>query len=286
MIYAFLISIIYFTLLSLNENRALSPDSKRYILGERLHSPFHLRWLLPAICRQSEMLWNLFTLIPIILIPVVMYAYLKSLGFNEIQSLTGCALTCGLPGVIIINYVAKYLSDGFAMLMMLFSVLGFQTGNIILGVLCSVVGSMAKEQCFIYSFLISWNPLSLIGALPVIIRALTYKPNPVDILGGEEILKHPLISGIKIHKGRLFEMKQQILTWGACLFALGGQWNLQSVIVIFAAYASQLLTTDSTRVYMWCFPVVVVLAVSVIPESYALPLVVLHWFNPFRKLVT
>lgn len=38
----------------------LGPDAARYWLagdGHRVAAPFHLRWALPAVCRQSERRW-------------------------------------------------------------------------------------------------------------------------------------------------------------------------------------------------------------------------------------
>jgi hypothetical protein len=143
---------------------------------------------------------------------------------------------------------------------------------------------MAKESCFVYATLISWNPYAVLGAIPVLIRYLTYKSNDKDILNGEQILKHPLQSGIKFHREKILNMKLMLLTWGAGLASVFGVWDFKQLITVLVAYGSQLFATDTQRIYMWCFPVVIAVAVTVIPEAYYVPAVLATWFNPFRMV--
>jgi hypothetical protein len=213
-----------------------------------------------------------------------MYFYLTGLGLSENQSLLGSALTAGLSGVVGINFVVKYLSDGFAIMCMLCSVISFNSNQIIAGILFSALGSMAKESCFVYSTLISWNPYAVLGAVPVLIRYLTYKSNDKDILNGEQILKHPLQSGIKFHREKILDMKLMLLTWGAGLASVFGVWDFKQLITVLVAYGSQLFATDTQRIYMWCFPCIIAVTVTVIPEAYYVPAVLATWFNPFRMV--
>jgi hypothetical protein len=61
MIIVLLITIVYLILLYLDIDREaveITPDGRRYYSGNKLIMPYHLRWLLPYLCRQSELLWN------------------------------------------------------------------------------------------------------------------------------------------------------------------------------------------------------------------------------------
>jgi len=217
MIYALLISLTYFILLYLNETRQISPDGKRYFHaggGNQLYSPFYLRWLLPYICKQNDTLWSLFTLLPTFLLPVLTYILLDIKGYSESQSLIGCALVCGLNGVYLINYISKYLTDAFGMMCMLLSVISFQLEILWLGILLSGIGTMANEKVFIYTALASWNPLALIGGIPLLIRYLISKPAKLDVLQNEQYLDKPIKTAHGYHKGKYFSM---VLVWGVCL---------------------------------------------------------------------
>ena len=174
--------------------------------------PFHLRWLLPYLCRQNERLWDLISGVFLILIPILSYIYFLQTGLTENQSIFGGALVCGLPGVILINYIGKYLSDGFGICMMLASIISFQD-YWYLGIIFSVIGSMANEKCFVYASLITFNPLALIGGVAVLLRYLLFKPAKSDKWGGDEIIKNPLSSGIQSKKGKLLSY-EYFLAWG------------------------------------------------------------------------
>jgi hypothetical protein len=266
----------------LNETRTILPDGKRYFeagSGTKLYKPFYLRWLLPKICKQNEWLWNCFTLLPVFLIPVAMYELLIVKGYSETQSLIGCCLTCGLGGVILINYLAKYLTDAFGMLMMLLSLIAFQTDNILIGIVLAGVGSMANEKTFVYTALCSWNPLALIGGIPVLIRYLTSKPAKSDFLNSEHRLDHPFKTGWEFHKGKLFEI---VLPWGVVILAFGNL-DLRLIIGLLVAYGSIWVATDTQRLLQWIFVPMIIATVNVFPIEWALPLLAVHWFNSGRK---
>lgn len=277
----YLISISYFILLVLNERRHVYPDSERYISSERLMIPFSLRWLIRAICGKNEILWNVFSYVPVIAIPIVSYYYFLALGFSDNQSLIGGALVCGLSGVTLVNYAVKYLSDGFGMLCMVTSLLMFQTGLMLWGIIFSLIGSMANEKTFVYVSLMSLNPYALIGGIAVLVRYLTYKHAKEDFLGGTDILNKPFGTGFGTHKGFWFDIKRSVLIWGVASIAIMNI-DLHLGIVLLVAYGSVLMATDSTRLIQWVFPAVVAGALSVFPEAWAVPLIALHWLNPYR----
>lgn len=280
MIYAILISLGYLVLTSLNENRQETPDGRRYISGNRLAMPFSLRWLLPSVLGTNRRAWDIVTLSSVFLIPVAFYYYLTITGFSETKSLIGCALVCGLNGVVLMNYVGKYLTDGFGMLCMILSMIGFQYG-IIYGVLFSLIGSMANEKVFVYTALMSFNPYALIGGVAVLLRYVLYKHAESDYLGGDAIIKNPLKTGIELHKGFWFSFKRSVLVWGVCIIACMNI-DIHLGVVLLVAYGSILLATDSTRLFMWAFPLVVIASLSIFPEQWAVPLIGIHWFNPYR----
>jgi len=277
----FFISILYFTLLVLNETRQLFPDSKRYISTERLKLPFSLRWLVRDICGQNEFLWNAFSYIPVIAIPIISYYYFLALGFTEAQALTGGALVCGLSGVTLVNYAIKYLSDGFGMLCMITALYLFQVDLQLWAILVTLIGSMANEKTFVYVTLMSLNPYALLGAVPVILRWILYKHSKTDFLGDTDLLNNPIALGIKYHKGFWFDPKKSVLIWGVTIIAFANM-NIHLAVVLLVAYGSVLLATDSTRLVHWAFPLMVASTLTVIPEAWAIPLVAVHWLNPYR----
>lgn len=277
----YLIAITYYILLVLNEKKQVFPDGERYFSKERLTVPFSLRWLLMDICGQSEIAWRLFQDLSVILIPIVSYYYFLSLGFSDNLALIGGALVCGLNGVTMVNYALKYMSDGFGMLCMISSLLAFQTGFYTAGVLLVVIGSMANEKVFIYTALISLNPYALIGGIVVLLRFLIYKHAKSDFKGGDDIVKHPLKAGYEWHKGYWFDIKRSVLVWGITIIAIANM-NIHLAVVLAVAYGSVLLATDSTRLIMWAFPIVVSSALSIFPVDWSVPLIAVHWFNPYR----
>jgi len=189
----YLISIIYFTLLVLNEQRQLYPDGQRYISTERLTIPFSFRWLIRDIAKGREWVWNIFSYASVILIPIVSYHLFLAHGFSENLALIGGALVCGLSGVTLVNYALKYMSDGFGMLCMVTSLWLFKINQWELAVLATVIGSMANEKTFVYSALMSLNPYALIGGIPVLLRWLLYKHAKEDYLVG---LQNPFKAGL------------------------------------------------------------------------------------------
>lgn len=277
----YLIAITYYILLVLNEKKQVFPDGERYFSRERLTVPFSLRWLLRDICGQSEIAWRLFQDLSVILIPIVSYYYFLSLGFSDNLALIGGALVCGLNGVILVNYALKYMSDGFGMLCMVTSLWLFKINQWELAVLVTIIGSMANEKVFIYTALISLNPYALIGGIVVLLRFLIYKHAESDFKGGDDIVKHPLKAGYEWHKGYWFDIKRSVLVWGITIIAIANM-NIHLAVVLAVAYGSVLLATDSTRLIMWAFPIVISSALPVFPIDWSVPLIAVHWFNPYR----
>lgn len=278
----YLISILYFILLVLNEQRQVFPDGNRYISKDRLTLPFSLRWLLRDIAQGKEWVWTLFSCVSVILIPIVSYHLFLAYGFSENLALIGGALVCGLSGVTLVNYALKYMSDGFGMLCMVTALWLFKINQWELAVLVTVIGSMANEKTFVYTALMSLNPYALIGAVPVVLRCLLYKHAKNDILGDTETLKNPFKLGFKYHKAFWFDAKRSVLIWGVTIIAFANM-DIHLGIVLLVAYGSVLLATDSTRLIQWSFPIMVLYTLPLLPEAWAIPLIGLHWFNPLRE---
>ncbi len=280
-----IISSAYYWLLNVDTGRALYPDSHRYFAaggGERLHKPFHLRWLLPFVCRQSPRLWKWVTGGAMVLLPVMMSVYLYEQGVEPKKCLVGACLLLGLPGIIRMNALAEYLLDGTALLFMLTSATCFLAGNVPLGIAFSCLGGMTKESTPIFAALACWNPLALLGFVPVIAAALIRKPNPVDMLGGEVILSHPFQTGIQFHRGRWFSLEFMLLPFGVCILGLM-HLSVPLIVMIVVSYAQLLVATDSVRLYQWCFPLLILATVQVLPLEYSAIAIVMHWLNPYQK---
>lgn len=298
MIIVLLITIAYLILLYLDIDREaieITPDGRRYYSGNKLIMPYHLRWLLPYLCRQSELLWNIFTLIPLVVMPLVMYEYLLLKGIQEQYAVLGSVLLLGLPGVTIVNFYGKYLTDGFGMMTMLTAIYLYELGLIELAILTAVIGTMANEKVFVFCFLITLNYLFLIPLIAVLIRFLLFKKADKDFLGGDEIAKRPLSAGIKYHRNLLFDYKIILLTWGVGILGIINSINQPlTLLPLSAGYLMIFFATDTVRLFQWSFPIVILLAVhfisflisdlnNLIVTPVLMLLGLLHLYNPFRR---
>lgn len=181
------------------------------------------------------------------------------------------------------NALANSLIDGTAMLLMLASAICFLTGNIVLGVALSCFGGMTKESTPVFTAIACWNPWALLGLIPVALHAIN-PPNRSDILGDEETLSHPFRTGLAYHKEKWFSIQWMLLPLGVCIAGLIHP-SIPLLVMIAVAYAQLFVATDTVRLYSWCFPLLILSAVLIIPIEYAALAIALHWLNPFGRYV-
>ena len=264
-------------------------DSKRYFAmgrGILQYPPFHKRWLLPYLFKYRDKAWISSTLMIVSLLPVVTYLYLTSLGLTTAQAFFGSMLVLGLNGIYKMNVLHPILVDSYAIFFSLLSAISFLNGNILTGIMFSVIGGCIKESTPVFSFLFGFNALALLGFVsPILCR--WYSPHAdKDMLGRHGRLDDFIKTSDVLHKGRWFHPAVMLAPWGVCLIALLSTppvlyWVMLALLV---SYGQVVIATDSVRLYQQSFPVLVYAACLLVPAQFYLILVLVHWLNPYTEM--
>lgn len=256
---------------------SLSPDGHRYIAAtqQRVARPFHYRWLIPWLMRkQKPATWQRLTRLSLWSLLPLTFWYVGA-GWHGVAA---AACVAGLSGVWKINQTYPILVDAPAMAVALLSADLFRCGLWPLGIAVALLGGCVRETTPVFAAAFAWNPLALLGLVPVAIRHFQHE-GP-DVLDAEArwILDHPRAASRKYHAGLPFSI--YLLPWGAGLLALGHPTSQLLVLLAFA-YGQCLIATDTVRLYMWAFPVMLASAVAGVPTPWLPLLVLLHLANPF-----
>ena len=256
----------------------LTPDSARYLTVRTPPSPFHLRLLLPWLCRQSPTRWYLATWLGVAL--MALGTALMAPGW---QGIAAAALVLTLPSVrfslahvVLVDMAALGLATTAAALAV--------HGWIIPAIIVALLAGAAKESAPIFAALFAWNPLLLVGLLVPAVVKLVRKPG-TDVLKEPEhawILAHPIKAGRKYHARMVIDAMPVLVTpWGACVLALGAP-SVQLFATLAVAYAQLFVATDTVRLYQWSAPVVAIAATSAVGPRWWPLMVVVTLFNPLR----
>ena len=256
---------------------ALTPDGIRYVQRVNLPSPFHLRWLIPYLCRDESTRWD-----------VAAWAGLAGLIVGTWGLAGGWAgvaaalLVAVLPSVRF-NLTHRVLVDLPALGLATLSAAAWVHGWTVPALVLAVVAGAAKESAPIFAALFAWSPLLLVGMVAPLVIHLSRTRGP-DTLGEHHawILAHPVQASRQYHAGFLSTLDPRlVLPWGACVVALAApSWQLAAVLT--AAYAQLAVATDTVRLYQQAAPVVAVAAVTAVPWQWWPVLVVVTAFNPLR----
>ena len=261
----------------LNETR-LTPDGARYFAAakQRVARPFHYRWLLPRLLGQDVRKWKWTTHAALWACLPLMFVY-AGLGWRGVAA---GAMVTGLAGVWSFNRRLPVLVDGTAMAFALASAVAVQHGLWPLGLVLALVGGCVRETSPVFAALYAWNPLALIGLLAPALRHLQ-REGP-DVLDDKNrwILDHPMKASREYHAG--LQRAHYILPWGAAIVALSN-FSPQLALTLAVAYGQLFVVTDTVRLYMWAFPVVLAAAVHAVPLVWLPVLVALQIANPFAS---
>jgi hypothetical protein len=265
---------------------SVSNDGRRYLhSGARqpIAFPFALRWLLPLLCGTSVRRWQLCTVAHLVLLPPLVTLWLEPWIASERLQIVGGLMICGFAGIWRMSLYRPVLVDAPAMTWGLTAAIFFQHHLWYLGILCSLVAGSIKETAPVFAACYAWNPLGLIGLAAPIVRRLTVRPGS-DPLGEESLLRDPLRTGRLSHVGRWLDPAVMVAPWGAGVLAAFA--TDRAIVPILAttaalAYSQLLLATGTVRLYQWAAPPVVLGAASVIPDRWAIGILVLHQVNPW-----
>ena len=259
----------------------LTPDGRRYALmgkGERQPLPFHLRWLVPAVCHDREAAWIVLNLASILAV-VLGTGYLALWhGATLAQACVAALLMAGMPSLrfawaapVLVDMPALAVALGAALLWPL---------EPYAAVAVALLAGAISEKAPVWAAVFALSPWLLLGLVAPLLRwALIRapKPSPHDPLA--VTLEHPIQAALEYHRGRWRDPLLMLTPWGVCLVALlaPSPWLWLALAV---GYAQLLLATDSVRLYQQAAPVACVSAALLIPDAWAIPAVVAHWFNP------
>lgn len=264
---------------------SVGPDAARLLLaseGVPVPRPFHLRWLLPAVCGQHIRRWWVVWGISWPLAAVAMLTWRLGAGDSWQVSAASTALLLALPGVLGPSVTIPVGVDLPSMAWSLVGVSLFVNVHPVAGIVAVGVAAAIKEQAPLWSALWLWSPWLLLAGVVPLVRALVAKSGP-DPLGPQfqRIVDHPFRTALEHHQGRWRDGWLWVAPWGVCLAGLvGADWRLCVLLVV--AHLQVLVATDTVRlVHCAAGPALAVAAAQVIPAEWLLLAVVVHvvWFR-------
>lgn len=254
------------------EQVVVTPDGARYLAmtEQRVARPFHLRWLQPRLCGRDLTNWTRLTRAALVAVACLTALYSGSPWMLAVGLLPGLAFAWRRP--VLVDPLGMALALGSAL-----TLRSCWPASIALACLAGMTRETAPVWAAVYAF----NPLPLLGLVPVAARALMRQGG--DVLDAENgwILAHPLKAAQKYHAGLWLDWRTMVAPWGGLLVALAGL-NLRLGLALALGYAQLLVATDSVRLYQWAAPAMALAAVHVTP-GWALPFVALAIvFNPWK----
>lgn len=255
----------------------ITPDGERYVAlaqGARLARPFHYRWLLPRLCGPEPTNWRA---VQAGAAALLCGAALWYGGFGW-RGLFVAVIPAGLAGVIPFHLRYPVLVDLPAMAVALLAAAAAKHDVWWLAIVAVLIAGTIKETSPVFAALWAWTPILLVGLVPVAIRALQ-KPGD-DVLDDENrwVLDHPIRASRKYH--RHLPPAVWVLPWGACLFGFADP-TVALLATIVVGYGQCAIATDTVRLYQWAWPPLAVAAAGQIPPRFFLPVLLIHFVNPF-----
>lgn len=267
----------------------VTPDGVRYITSanQRVARPFHYRWLMPKLCGNYARRWQNATYASLGACQAAIYIYVGG-GW---RGLAAALLMLGLAGVVKFNLAHPVLVDAPGMACALLAADAFKYHYWPLGIALAIVGGCVRETSPVFAALYAWNPLALIGLVPVAARHVQREGPDVLDTPNRWILDHPILASRQFHLGQRHNDALEahrppaalyVLPWGVCLVALAHP-SLQLAATVAIAYAMVAVATDTVRLYQWSWPVVLLATVYAVPVRWLPVLVVLQLVNPFAS---
>lgn len=262
----------------------VSPDGRRYLAiaeKRRVAVPFHFRWLIPTLCGLSGTRWIVSTVGSLIALAGLTAWFAGLSGLSGWQLAAAALLALTLPGVRKINLRYPVLIDAPAMALAVLAACLSIAGWWPAAIVVAIVAGMTKETGPLFAALFAWNPFLLAGLVAPLARRLIVKPGE-DVLDDHNrwVLEHPFAASWSYHKDRLLDPLLWLAPWGVLLAGLTAM-NLQLAVTLAVAYALTSVATDTVRIYQWAFPVLLVAALTVIPEELLVLAVAANLFNPW-----
>jgi len=266
---------------------SLSPDGRIYgtFRAERPPRPFLYRWLLPLVLRDRLNAWQAVTGGALIASAPLLAWYLRECALSHEAALCGVLLWVGLPGIYRINTRFPVLVDAPAMALALLAACLVLSGHLWFGVAVSLLSGCVSERAPVFASVFCWNPWLLLGLASPLLVHLLVTPGRWPEWHGRPGLQSPLQAGITARRAMPTDIQTALVPWGAVapLALLSGQWHPAAVVGVALAYGQTLVATDFVRLYQWSAPLLIPLAVGVMPEGWEPLILVAHLLNPWSR---
>ncbi len=260
----------------------LTPDGAEYFRmakGEACANPYHLRFVLPMLCRDSHAAWMAVTYASLLIAGVLTGVLATQHGLTLQQSVVAALLLLGLPSIRFLRF-APVLVDAAGLAFALAAAVLWPIEPVA-AVLVATIGAGVSEKVPVFAALFAWTPVLLAALVVPAVRAACWDAGPQREDAHENAVKEfNLHSGLR-HRAQVWRQASSVaLPWGACLFALTvpGVWWMASLAVGMAQLA---IAHDTVRLVQQCAPAVCVAAAAAIPDAWVLPVLVAHWVNPW-----
>jgi hypothetical protein len=264
------------------------PDGARYLIagqGRPVARPFHLRWLLPAICGDDPKLWSIvwWASWPTAAAGMVWWGFSAGLLWQQFAAMPILLLT--LAGVWGPHVVRPVGVDLPSMAVSIVAVAALEAGWWPLAVVLVLIAAAIKESSPVWATLWAWHPILLVGLVVPIIIGVWRRPvldevtqNPVL----QRVHDHPIRSAMEHHAGK-WRDPRMVAQWGPCLAAFYSP-SLRVAAVTAVAYAQMLVATDTYRlIHTAAGPALAFAAVQVIPVPWlalACAVSAVWWLQP------
>jgi len=263
----------------------LGPDAQRYLAagdGQPQTRPFHVRWVLPALCGTDLRAWWLVYCLswPMLAAGTVLWAVHGDLSGIRIGA--AVLLILGLPGILGPSVSIPVQADLPAT-----ALTAIGTGLILspirwvqlVGWATLLLATNIRETVPIVAALWLWSPIPLILLVSV---AITWWIRPQVASSGipewDWIAAHPIRAGLKYHAGRWRDARLMVVPWGADLAAIGNL-SPRLALTLIVAYAQLFVATDSVRLYQHVAAIpMTIAAVTFIPTAWLPVALIAHWF--------
>lgn len=254
----------------------VTPDGACYI-SDNPPSPYHLRVLLPALCKRNPTRWQAATYAGIALTAIGTWALIGGWA-----GITAALLVLALPSTRF-NASNPVLVDAFALGAATCSAALMVHGQVIPALIAALIAGATKETAPVFAALFAWNPLLLAGLIVPLLVRLTRTPGTFTVNEHHRwVLDHPIKASKQYHHCYLLDLHPNLITpWGGCVVALGAP-SVQLITTLIVAYLQLIIATDTVRLYQWAAPIVAVSAVSAVSWQWWSLLVVVTAFNPMR----
>jgi len=252
-------------------NVLVTLDGAHYLraaAGHRVPSPYHRRYLLPAVLGPHPRRWVALTAASLAATPALAWLYFGAVGLTGGARIFAAALLSSLPAM---RFPARFpvLLDAPSFAGALLVAWASYTLPWWAPLPLALLLGATRETAPVFAALWSWSPLPLLGLLAV----GWWKPC-APVPPGEPWLEHPFRSAWEMRRRLGFDGSLYVRPWGAALFGLGAP-SWQMAITVAVAHAQLFAAVDAVRLAVWCAPVLCAAAARAIPPAWwALALVV------------